>query len=103
MAGHTQSIGLIVLSSLRDSSYVYQKGQRREPPRTTSYCSLAYSALACFRMGISGSASFRNRRQYRVGVSLAHHCDEEPLSRTKTTSESMWNCKMPKALPSGDQ
>jgi len=23
-----------------------------------SYCSLAYSALACFRMGMSGSASF---------------------------------------------
>jgi len=24
-----------------------------------SYCSLAYSALACFRMGMSGSASFQ--------------------------------------------
>jgi hypothetical protein len=25
------------------------------------YCSFAYSALACFRMGMSGSASFQRR------------------------------------------
>ena len=27
------------------------------------YCSLAYSALACFRMGMSSSASFHNARK----------------------------------------
>jgi hypothetical protein len=27
--------------------------------RANNYCSLAYSALACFRMGMSGSASFQ--------------------------------------------
>ncbi len=28
------------------------------------YCSFAYSALACFRMGISGSASFHSVRKF---------------------------------------
>jgi hypothetical protein len=27
------------------------------------YCSFAYSALACFRMGMSGSASFQSARK----------------------------------------
>ena len=30
---------------------------------TTAYCSFAYSALACFRMGMSGSASFQRVRK----------------------------------------
>jgi hypothetical protein len=29
----------------------------------TGYCSFAYSALACFRMGMSGSASFQRVRK----------------------------------------
>jgi hypothetical protein len=29
-----------------------------------SYCNFAYSALACFRMGMSGSASFHNVRKF---------------------------------------
>ena len=28
-----------------------------------NYCSFAYSALACFRMGMSGSASFQSVRK----------------------------------------
>ena len=31
--------------------------------RRCSYCSFAYSALACFRMGMSGSASFQRVRK----------------------------------------
>src|SRR6267142_5961892 len=36
------------------------------------YCSLAYSALACFRIGMSGSATFhRTRKSWRIrGVGL---------------------------------
>jgi len=30
---------------------------------TTNYCSFTYSALACFRMGMSGSASFQSARK----------------------------------------
>jgi hypothetical protein len=30
---------------------------------TTSYCSFAYSAWACFKMGMSGSASFQRARK----------------------------------------
>ena len=38
----------------------------------SSYCSLTYSALACFRMGMSGSASFQRAkkswyRSFRLG------------------------------------
>jgi hypothetical protein len=33
-----------------------QKGQR-------SYCSFAYSALACLKIGMSGSASFQSKRK----------------------------------------
>jgi hypothetical protein len=37
---------------------------RQEPPgRTFSYSSFAYSALASFRMGISGSASFHKAKK----------------------------------------
>ncbi len=28
------------------------------------YCNFAYSALACFRMGMSGSASFQSMRKF---------------------------------------
>jgi redox-sensitive bicupin YhaK (pirin superfamily) len=35
----------------------------RRSSRTTSYCSFAYSALACFRRGMSGSASFQRARK----------------------------------------
>ncbi len=31
------------------------------------HCSFAYSALACFRMGMSGSASFREGEEIFVG------------------------------------
>jgi hypothetical protein len=34
-------------------------GQPRNVKSRGHYCSFAYSALACFRMGMSGSASFQ--------------------------------------------
>ena len=36
---------------------------RRSCDSPTSYCNFAYSALACFRMGMSGSASFQRLRK----------------------------------------
>ena len=36
------------------------------------YCSFAYSALACFRMGMSGSASFqRVKKSWYAALALA--------------------------------
>jgi hypothetical protein len=36
------------------------RANSKQPGRTFPfYCSFAYSALACFRMGMSGSASFQ--------------------------------------------
>jgi hypothetical protein len=35
----------------------------RDEIRTEHYCNFAYSALACFRMGMSGSASFQSERK----------------------------------------
>jgi len=36
------------------------------------YCSFAYSALACFRMGMSGSASFQSvRKSWYAALALA--------------------------------
>jgi hypothetical protein len=37
------------------------KPKKNKRPRL--HCSLAYSALACFRMGMSGSASFQRVRK----------------------------------------
>ena len=34
------------------------------------HCSLAYSALACFRMGMMGSASFQRVRRERTAGSV---------------------------------
>ena len=34
-----------------------------EPGRQTVYCNFAYSALACLRMGMSGSASFQRAKK----------------------------------------
>src|ERR1022692_4021304 len=33
-----------------------------------AYCNFAYSALACFRMGMSGSASFQRVKKSRYAV-----------------------------------
>jgi len=38
-------------------------GGKSIPSLRNRYCSFAYSALACFRMGRSGSASFHNARK----------------------------------------
>ena len=37
----------------------------KPPPRqlSSAHCSFAYSALACLRMGMSGSASFHSERK----------------------------------------
>ena len=41
------------------------RAPNKTPPRLlqSSHCSFAYSALACFRMGMSGSASFQRVRK----------------------------------------
>jgi hypothetical protein len=33
---------------------------------TMNYCNFAYSALACFRMGMSGSASFQRAKEILI-------------------------------------
>src|SRR6266513_3184277 len=35
---------------------------------TVDYCNFAYSALACFKMGMSGSASFQRVKKYWYAV-----------------------------------
>ena len=53
------------------------------------YCNFAYSALACFRMGMSGSASFQIAKKDLQGVTnvgLAQRNDELPnLENTLST------------------
>ena len=39
------------------------------------YCNFAYSALACLRMGMSGSASFQNVRTVLVSLKVANQRD----------------------------
>ena len=58
------------------------------------YCSFAYSALASFRMGMSGSASFQN---LQVTASYGF------VSCRSTTSDSEWWRSKARLLPSGDQ
>src|SRR5262250_1378268 len=43
------------------------------------YCSLAYSALACFRMGMSGSASFQ--RAKKRSLRQAHALEQVEVAR----------------------
>jgi prepilin-type N-terminal cleavage/methylation domain-containing protein len=49
---------------------------------SNSYCSFAYSALACFRMGISGSASFQSDRKswYAARAFTMSPCMAQPLA-----------------------
>jgi hypothetical protein len=45
---------------------VINGGHPKDEPQSSSsvaHCSLAYSALACLRMGMSGSASFQRVRK----------------------------------------
>src|SRR5271169_1649925 len=60
-------------------------------PLTPCHCSFAYSALASFRMGMSGSASFQRAVPYYLD------------SCRSTTSESECPRSMPSFFPSGDQ
>ena len=49
-------------------------------PAIGGYCSLAYSALACFSTGMSGSASFQSLFAWNEGVLHdAATNDQEPL------------------------
>ena len=48
---------IAALSNYESSLWVWVNG------RLIGYCSFAYSALACFRMGMSGSASFHSVRK----------------------------------------
>jgi hypothetical protein len=47
-----------MVSLTKDISSVTARLGMNESIEGGSYCSFAYSALACFRMGMSGSASF---------------------------------------------
>src|ERR1039458_1575038 len=57
-------------------------------PATGGYCSFAYSALACFRMGMSGSASFQSEES---------SCKRQltAASRTRPLLPSEWECRSP--------
>jgi hypothetical protein len=46
------------ISTLRANRVMVPPGMARR-----CYCSFAYSALACFRMGVSGSASFQSAKK----------------------------------------
>ena len=37
--------------------------KQKQKTNPSPYCNFAYSALACFRMGMSGSASFQSVRK----------------------------------------
>jgi hypothetical protein len=62
------------------------------------YCSFVYSVLACFRMGMSGSASFQ--RGAEAPWPLVHHGSD---SCSRTTSESKWPRRTARLFPSGDR
>ena len=69
---------------LDPSGNVSQRNQQWEPKRVFKrsgdiHCNFAYSALACFRIGMSGSASFRTFR--------AAHCGS-PTFRTSSDRHS---------------
>jgi hypothetical protein len=57
----------LLLANFTDSNgvlWVYTKDRAaRERRDTALYCSLAYSARACFRTGMSGSASFHEAKK----------------------------------------
>jgi hypothetical protein len=46
-----------------DSKWSRQRSPAGQPVGCYYYCNFAYSALACFRMGMSGSASFQMVRK----------------------------------------
>jgi hypothetical protein len=79
---------LIVLLGMGECDYL----QEHNSPN--SYCCLAYSALACLRMGMSGSLQGEE-----VLVAVLYCLD----SCRRTTSESEWPRSMPSFFPSGDQ
>jgi NAD-dependent dihydropyrimidine dehydrogenase PreA subunit len=63
-AKHTPSDDYVAEpKQLRDSNQLFRTSKAREPkPAPRGYLSLSYSALASFRMGMSGSASFQRAR-----------------------------------------
>ena len=63
-----------------------------------AYCNLAYSALACFRMGMSGSAS---SAQKALGASTACLLYSTPL-RAQMSPPSVLKRSNRTHLPSGD-
>jgi hypothetical protein len=49
------------------------------------YCSFAYSALASFRMGMSGSASFQRAKEVVSAVLIAKTSDPDTLQFARST------------------
>jgi hypothetical protein len=62
---NTQEGALCYRDALRTASAKSTEGERKLPmlDPEPDQCSFAYSALACFRMGMSGSASFQRFRK----------------------------------------
>jgi hypothetical protein len=58
---HSAHLKVEPKSVIRPKSWVNSE-QCGRPVPAASYCSFAYSALACFRMGTSGSASFQSSK-----------------------------------------
>ena len=51
---------LKVTHTITPSLYVIASSTLRANSKIVRYCNFAYSAFACFRIGISGSASFHS-------------------------------------------
>jgi len=58
-----RSTGQTAVGGGKSTSPVCRANARSYRARVRSYCSLAYSALACLRMGMSESASFQSVRK----------------------------------------
>ena len=55
--------GTTAMGREKSTSLVCRANIRSYPARLRSYCTLAYSAFAWLRMGMSGSASFQSVRK----------------------------------------
>jgi hypothetical protein len=67
MAPHTQAAHLFDTVGCRRLRHATESSTGNLllwPGTVANYCNFAYSALACFRMGISGSASFQRVRTF---------------------------------------
>jgi len=90
---------MVLFASLTATGWLLDMGRPREPanwflsrsrfdapqsPSLVAHCSLAHSLLACLRMGISGSACFREREEILcAALALAlENCNLPMVGRT---------------------